>query len=182
MPILKKGLVQIYTGDGKGKTTAALGLAWRMLGAGGKVYICSFLKPAQQTTGETQLAPTLSPNLTYERLPLDWNIPQSLQDPQQTQQMRAAIDQKLAQIKKLAQQGHYDLMILDEIVFCLNQNLADTKIVTDIIQSRAPHVELVLTGRGASKKLIAAADLVTQMNPLKHPYQQGLPPRPGIEY
>jgi cob(I)alamin adenosyltransferase len=182
MAILKKGLVQIYTGSGKGKTTAAFGLAWRMLGAGGKVYICQFLKPADLQTGEAALAVKLTENLTLDRLEQKWDMKAFLSDSTQTQQMQQAIAQKLSQIKKLAQQGRYDLVILDEIIFCLKNHLASFDDLQQIIQSRAAHVELVLTGSGADDKLIQLADLVTEMKEIKHPFQNGLSARQGIEF
>jgi len=180
--ILEKGLVQIYTGDGKGKTTAAFGLACRMLGRGGKVYIYQFLKSPQQTTGETILAERFKDQLTLERLPLSWNMRTSESDPQQVEQMRQVIKQKLNDIRLLVSQGEFDLVILDEIVLCLKKNLALPKDVFQIIEQRAPHVELVLTGRGADEQLISRADLVTHMQQTKHPYQRGTPARIGIEY
>jgi len=112
MAILKKGLVQIYTGDGKGKTTAALGLAWRMLGAGGRVYICQFLKPADLETGEAALARHLAGNLTFERLDEKWDMNTFLSDADQVCTMRQAIARKLSQIQSLVREGRYDLVIL----------------------------------------------------------------------
>ncbi len=182
MAILKKGLVQVYTGKGKGKTTAAFGLALRMLGAAGRVYICQFLKPPDLVTGESQLAEDFAENLTLERVEQEWDMRTSLSDPQKVEQMRQAIAEKLSQIKHLVREGKYDLVILDEIVFCLSENLADWEDVTTIISNRAQHVELVLTGRGADQKLIELADLVTEMQPVKHPWHQGVGARKGIEY
>ena len=182
MTILSKGLVQIYTGNGKGKTTAAFGLAWRMLGSGGRVYICQFLKPADRKTGESALAQCFAENLLLEHLDTPWNMYAADTDTTQNVRTQAAIAEKLSQIRKLAHQGLYDLMILDEIVFCLSKKIAHLKDVCAVINSRAPHVELVLTGRGAEDDLIAHADLVTCMQEIKHPYQNNIPARPGIEY
>jgi len=180
--ILEKGLIHVYTGPGKGKTTAALGLAWRMLGRAGAVYICQFLKPADQITGETLWARKFSEKLTLERLETDWNMRTSEKDPRQFEKMRHAIAEKLTRIRKIVQEGKFDLVILDEIVLCLKKDLARPEDVYDIIQHRADHVELVLTGRGADAALIEKADLVTYMQEIKHPYRQGAPARGGIEY
>ncbi len=182
MAILKKGLVQIYTGDGKGKTTAALGLAWRMLGAGGRVYICQFLKPADLETGEAALARHLAGNLTFERLDEKWDMNTFLSDADQVCTMRQAIARKLSQIQSLVREGRYDLVILDELIFCLKTNLAGWPEVRSLIQSRAASVELVLTGSGADENLIQLADLVTEMKEIKHPFRQGQSARAGIEY
>jgi cob(I)alamin adenosyltransferase len=180
--ILKKGIVQIYTGNGKGKTTAALGLACRMLGRGGKVYICQFLKPARQETGETVLAERFRGQLVLERSELDWDMHTSEHDAQQVEQMRLEIKKQLAQIRQLVRLGEFDLVILDEITLCLNKQLAHKDDMWAILKRRAPHVELVLTGRDADEALIAQADLVTCMEEIKHPFAQGVTARPGIEY
>ncbi len=182
MPILKKGIVQVYTGNGKGKTTAALGLALRMLGVGGRVYVCQFLKPAEQASGEVISARQFAENLTLERLENDWDMRKSLSDDRETKRMRRAIIKKLGEIKQLAQAGKYDMIVLDEIVFCLSKKLARWEDVAGIIEGRAGHVELVLTGRGADDKLIVRADLVTEMQEVKHPYQNGVTARKGVEY
>ena len=180
MPILKKGLVQIYTGPGKGKTTAALGLAWRMLGWGGKVYICQFCKPATLETGEANLAKSL-PGLTLERLEQPWDM-RKHGDPRQARAMHEALSRKLAQIAKLVSTPEFDLVILDELVFCLESGLARREDVYAILDQRAPATELVLTGRGADADLIGRADLVTRMEELKHPFAAGFTARAGIEF
>ena len=182
MALLKKGLVQLYTGKGKGKTSAAFGLAWRMLGRGGRVYICQFLKPDNQISGETILAERFEGLLTLERLEHGWDMRTIDTDHQQAQQARQAISAKLAQIRQLAKSGNYDVMILDEIVFCLDKKLTRREDVWAVIDERAGHVEIVLTGRDADDELIARADLVTCMEEVKHPFQKGISARLGIEY
>ena len=181
LSILKKGLVQVYTGNGTGKTTAAFGLAWRMLGRGGKVYICQFLKPSGRVTGESIFARQFASQLTFEQVEQDWNLCNSERDPQQRESMQFAVAEKLEQITQIARTGNYDLMILDELVVCLEKNLARWEDVKRILAERAEHVELVLTGRGAGNKLIESADLVTRMEEVKHPYRQGISARRGIE-
>jgi cob(I)alamin adenosyltransferase len=181
LAILTKGLVQVYTGNGKGKTTAAFGLAWRMLGRGGKVYICQFLKPSGRITGESMFARQFESQLTFEQVEQDWNLYNSERDPQQKERMQTAIVEKLEQIAQIAREGNYDLMILDELVVCLEKHLAQWEDVKRVLNERAEHVELVLTGRGADEDLIESADLVTRMEEIKHPYQQGITARQGIE-
>ena len=182
LPILQKGLVQVYTGNGKGKTTAAFGLAWRMLGRGGKVYICQFLKPSGRVTGESIFARQFESQLTFEQVEQDWNVYNSERDPQQRERMLSAVAETLEQITQIARAGTYDLMILDELVVCLEKNLARWEDVKRILDERAEHVELILTGRGAGADLMASADLVTRMEEVKHPYQKKIPARQGIEY
>jgi len=184
MAVLKKGMVEIYTGPGKGKTTAALGLAWRMLGAGGRVYICQFLKPRDLPTAEAVLAQKLQKKLplVFDGLRQEWDMAKARTDREQFRRMQSAIAEKLIQIKEIARKGKYDLIILDEIVYCLYNKLAREEDVLEIIRQRARHVEIVLTGRGANKKLMEQADLVTQMREIKHPYQKGQKARRGIEY
>jgi len=181
MPILEKGLVHIYTGEGKGKTTASLGLAWRMLGWGAKVYICQFLKPANRKTGETILAGRFADALTLDQLDLEWDIKTSALDPKMRRKMKEAITQKLLSIRILAREGGYALMILDGLLGCLSLGLITENPVLELLNDRATHVEIVLTGRGATAALIDAADLVTDMKSIKHPYDGGLAARKGIE-
>ena len=173
--------MQVYTGSGKGKTTAALGLTWRMLGRGGKVYICQFLKPSGRVTGESIFAQRFKNQLMFEQVEQDWNLCNSENDPQQRENMQTAVAEKLEQITQIAREGKYDLMILDELVVCLEKHLARWENVKRILDERAKHVELVLTGRGADHDLIESADLITNMEEIKHPYQKGIPARRGIE-
>lgn len=182
MPILERSLVQVFTGEGKGKTSAAFGLAWRMLGHGGKVYVCQFLKPVDIATGEAKLAGQFAGHLTLERLAEPWDMRKGTDDAEQVARMTAAIGAKLAAVRQIAQEGRYDLMILDEIVLCVSMGLARREDVYAIIDQRARHTELILTGRGADDDLIERADLVTQIGSTKHPYEQGMTARRGIEY
>jgi len=180
--VLKRGLVQVYTGDGKGKSTAALGLAWRMLGHGGAVYICQFLKSGGLRSGEVRLIETLAGGVTLERIDEPWDMARGFEDARQVRRMSGVISAKLAQIRPLASAGRYDLVILDEIVLCIARKLARREDVFAIMDGRAGHVELVLTGRGADDELMDRADLVTRMEAVKHPFSKGLPARAGIEY
>ena len=185
MAILGKGLVQVYTGDGKGKSTASLGLAWRMLGQGGRVYICQFLKGGQGDCGEVKLQERLGglgDGLRLERLGEPWDMRKGFEDREQVRRMSGAISRKLGEIRQMAAEGAYDLVILDEIVLCLAKGVAKKEDVFAIMEDRAEHVELVLTGRGADDELIGRAELVTRMEAVKHPFEQKLAARRGIEY
>jgi len=173
---LIKGLVQVYTGDGKGKTSAAFGLALRAVGRGLKVYIIQFIKGGFDY-GELYVVEKI-PNLklaTFGRGRFVTEIPASEED---TKLAREAFE--LA--KKIVGSGEYDVVILDEVNVALNLKMISIDEVTDLIKNKPKHVELILTGRYASPQIIDAADLVTEMREVKHPYAQGVPPRKGIEF
>jgi cob(I)alamin adenosyltransferase len=180
--MLKKGLVQIYTGDGKGKTTAAFGLALRAAGQGNKVLIYQFLKPPSLDIGERFALQLGAVRIRVEALDVPWDMSKSLDDEEDVAKMQAAISKVLERITETAEKRFYDCVILDEIVFCLSKGLAKLEDIRNIIDKRDPAVEIVLTGRGATKELIALADLVTEMKNIKHPFDKGLPPRRGIEF
>jgi cob(I)alamin adenosyltransferase len=180
--MLEKGLVQVYTGDGKGKTTAAFGLALRAAGHGNKVLICQFLKPASLATGERIAVQPLVDHICIETPDEPWDMATSPRDRQAFTRMREAIHAALLQIAEDAGRRTFDMIVLDEIVYCLSQGLADLSDVKRIIDQRDPAVEIVLTGRGATPELIGLADLVTEMKKIKHPFDKGMPARCGIEY
>ena len=180
--MLEKGIVQIYTGNGKGKTTAAFGLALRAAGQGNKVLIYQFLKPASLETGERIALREGALDIRIEALDVPWAMSGSWDDGKAVSQMRAAIGEVLARIAEMAQNRLYDVLILDEIVFCLSKGLAELEDVRKIIEQRYPTVEIVLTGRDATVELMELADLVTEMKNIKHPFDAGQPARRGIEH
>ena len=180
--MLEKGLVQIYTGDGKGKTTAAFGLALRAAGQGHKVLIYQFLKPASLDIGERFALQLGAVRIRVESLDVPWDMSQSLKDEKAVSQMQAAISEVLERIAATGEKRFYDLLILDEIVFCLSKGLAKLEDIKNIIDKRDSAVEIVLTGRGATKELMALADLVTEMKNVKHPFDKGISARRGIEF
>jgi cob(I)alamin adenosyltransferase len=180
--MLEKGLVQIYTGDGKGKTTAAFGLALRAAGQGNKVLIYQFLKPSSLDIGERFALQLGAVRIRVESLDETWDMSKSLKDEEAVSQMKKAISQALERIAQTAEKRFYDVLILDEIVFCLSKSLARLEDVKNIIDRRDPAVEIVLTGRGATDELMALADLVTEMKNVKHPFDKGTSARRGIEF
>lgn len=180
--MLEKGLVQVYTGDGKGKTTVAFGLALRAAGQGNRVLICQFLKPSSVTTGERIALQPLADCIHVEALAQEWDMATSFQDRQAVARTREAIKNALVRIAENARRRVYNMIVLDEIVFCLSQGLARLEDVKRVIDQRDPAVEIVLTGRGATAELIELADLVTEMKNIKHPFDKGMPARCGIEY
>ena len=180
--MLKKGLVQIYTGDGKGKTTAALGLALRAAGQGNKVLIYQFLKPASLKLGERLALEATDLPIVVKSLEAKWDIVTSKDNPADVAAAKTAIGEALGKLTESAHSGEYDVMILDEIVYCLSKRLAAFEDVKNLIKNKHLGTELVLTGRGAGEGLIDLADLVTEMKPLKHPEGKGISARKGIEF
>ncbi len=180
--MLEKGLVQIYTGDGKGKTTAAFGLALRAAGQGNKVLIYQFLKPPSLDIGERFALQLGAVRIRLEALDIEWDMAKSLEAPEQVAQAKAAISKALERIAETGEKRFYDLLILDEIIFCLSKGLAKLEDIKNVIDKRDPAVEIVLTGRGATQDLIAMADLVTEMKNIKHPFDKGIEARRGIEF
>lgn len=188
--MLEKGLVQIYTGDGKGKTTAGLGLALRAAGQGNNVLIYQFLKPPSLDIGE-RLALSSLQSIKVEALDVQWDMttsPKGAKSPKDHKAVAAvqsAIHESLEQLAKRATKRDFDVLILDEIVYCVAKGLAKLENVKKVIEDRDKHVEIVLTGRGATKELIALADLVTEMKNIKHPFDNPGAPgeaRRGIEF
>jgi len=176
MPKLEKGLVQVYTGNGKGKSSAAFGLALRAIGRGLKVYIIQFIKGGFDY-GELYLVDKL-PNLTLKAFGRGKFV---MAKPPEKEDIKLAGEAfKLA--KKVVESGEYDIVILDEINVALNLKLINLEKVLELIKNKPKHVELILTGRYASKEIIEAADLVTEMKEVKHPFNKGYQARKGIEY
>lgn len=171
-----QGLVQIYTGSGKGKSTAAMGLALRAVGHGLRVYAALFLK-GDTRYGEFEAAKFL-PNFTLARFG-----PGHLVDMLNVKdEERAAAQEAFAESRQALLSGKYDVVILDEINVAVAWKLIDVEQVLALIQERPPNVELVLTGRYAHRQLIDVADLVTEMKQVKHPYEKGILSREGIDY
>ena len=180
--MLEKGLVQIYTGDGKGKTTAAFGLALRAAGQGNKVLIYQFLKPPSLDIGERFALQLGAVKIRVEALDTPWDMSQSFDDEKAVAKTQAAISNVLERLAQTAEKRFYDVLILDEIVFCLSKGLAKLDDIKNVIDKRDPAVEIILTGRGATEELIELADLVTEMKNIKHPFDNGLGARRGIEF
>ena len=180
--MLKKGLVQIYTGDGKGKTTAAFGLALRAAGQGNKVLIYQFLKPASLKLGERLALEQTELPIVINALEAKWDIATSQDNPADVAAAKAAIAEAVEKLTETAHSGEYDVIILDEIVYCLSKGLAAFEDVERLIKNKHTHTELVLTGTGASDSVVNLADLVTEMKLRKHPHEKQVPARKGIEF
>jgi cob(I)alamin adenosyltransferase len=174
----EKGLVHIYTGAGKGKTTAALGLALRAAGWGKKVIIYQFLKPPALKLGERKAVAKAKLPIKIVPVDIKWNM----SGKNNKKLVSDKINQVCEEIQAVAKKGKYDLIILDEIVFCLFKKLTCLEDIKDIIKSKKPDIEIIMTGRGATKELIKLAEVVTEMKKIKHPFRKGTNARKGIEY
>jgi cob(I)alamin adenosyltransferase len=172
---LERGCTQVYTGNGKGKTTAALGLALRAVGRGLKVCVFQFIKGGGPY-GEHLIADKLAPFFTI----IQTGQPGWVNTRDITAD-RSIAQEALVRAKGLLISGDYDLFICDEINGAVGFGLVDVDQVLELIRQRPEKVELVLTGRNAHERVIEAADLVTEMREIKHYYKAGVPARTGIE-
>ncbi len=170
------GMVYVFTGDGKGKTSAALGIALRAAGHGLRTHITFFMK-GEYPYGE-QKTLGLLPNITVARFgSLEFVDPNQIK-PEEKEQARLAMENA----RIAAQSGHFDLVILDEVNVAAAWKLIDVEDVLRFIREKPENLEVILTGRHASPEVIAVADLVTEMKEIKHPYRKGIPSRKGIDY
>jgi len=169
------GLIIVHTGDGKGKTTAALGTALRAVGSGFKVFMVQFIKGPWKA-GEHRMAEKI-PNLEIRRMGegFTWDTKDPARD---TQVAHEAWDF----CKELIRKNEHDLLIFDEINVALNLGYLDVDEVVETIRNKPPLMHIILTGRGAPQKLIDAADLVTEMREVKHPFHAGIYAQKGIEF
>ena len=170
----EKGYLQVYTGEGKGKTTAALGLALRASGRGIPVYIGQFMKG--QDYGELHALPRLG-TVTHEQ----YGDPGWVYKGKITPAQRALAEEGFRKGKAALLSGKYRIVILDEINMAIWFELIPLEAVLELIDTRPGGVELILTGRRAAEEVIARADLVTEMREVKHYYTQGVGARVGIE-
>ncbi|WP_416828829.1 cob(I)yrinic acid a,c-diamide adenosyltransferase [Ectobacillus polymachus] len=175
-----KGLTLVYTGDGKGKTTAALGLAVRAAGRGKRVLVIQFIKSPQRTYGE---------HITFEKIGIEMHqTGVGFTWTKTPEEHREALNKAWAFTKEKVFSGLYDVVILDE----LNNALAISKFPVDdvlpldevihLIQTRPEGMHLIITGRSAKEEIIACADLVTEMKEVKHYYKEGVQAVKGIEF
>lgn len=174
--MLETGLVQVYTGKGKGKTSAAFGAALRAVGRGFRVHIIQFIKGGFDY-GELYSVKYL-PNLKLTAFGRGRFITEPQPPQEDVQQVREGFE--LA--KQVVSGGEYDIVVLDEINVAVHLKMIGVDEVVELIRNKPKHVELILTGRNAPTQVIELADLVTEMKEIKHPYAKGIPKRKGIEY
>jgi cob(I)alamin adenosyltransferase len=180
--MLEKGLVQVYTGDGKGKTTAAFGLALRAAGQGHRVMVYQFLKPRGLDVGERFAIEIGAVRIRVESLDEPWPMTGPPPGAERAAEVAGAVSAAMQRLAETAERRFYDVLILDELVYCLARGLARIEQVRELLERRDPRVEIVLTGRGATGELLEMADLVTEMKNIKHPFDGGVAARRGIEY
>jgi cob(I)alamin adenosyltransferase len=172
----KQGLVMVYTGDGKGKTTAALGLAMRAMGHGKKVYFLQFMKGSKEY-GEVQLAPQL-PLLTLVQSGLESFV---IKGDLSEEDVRLARE-GLEFAKQAVNNGDYDLVVLDEVNIALDYELFPLEEVLELIRNKPGKLDLVLTGRYVPLEILATADTISEVREIKHHYASGVQARAGIEF
>lgn len=171
------GLVQVYTGDGKGKSTAAFGLAVRAAGHGLRVIIIQFMKEGAIETGESKALSQIS-GIELHRFGRSF-----IYSPKPTiEEVTDAVGLGIALAREILSGHNCDVLILDEIMAPIHHGAATLGQAIELIEMRPAAMELVLTGRNCPEEIIDRADLVTKMSVLKHPYEKGIAARRGIEY
>jgi cob(I)alamin adenosyltransferase len=173
---MTKGLLTVYTGNGKGKTTAALGLVFRALGHGQKVCFIQFIKGAWKT-GEANLSSQFGALLDFHVMGrgFTWKSDDREQD-------RVLAREAWDFAVKMIRQNTYDLIVLDELTYLMHYAMIAEDEILAVLTGRPQMLHIVVTGRYASEGLLAAADLVTEMQVVKHPYASGIKAQKGFEY
>lgn len=179
MAELKKGYVQIYTGNGKGKTTAAVGLAVRAAGNEYNVYMVQFLKGSN--TGELKSAEKLAPYFNIFRFEKKRGFFWTLNDEEKTE-LKSEIQKAYDFCCTVLKEKKCDILIMDEVMGALHNNLITEEQLLQLIDSKPQNMELILTGRNVPPKIAEKADLITEMKDIKHYFDIGVPAREGIEY
>jgi cob(I)alamin adenosyltransferase len=174
-----RGLVLIYTGKGKGKTTAALGIVLRAVGHGLKVLMIQFIK-GEWYYGELSSSKRLTPE--FEMIAAGKGFIGILDDDHDFGEHKKSAKDALILAKEKISSKKYDIIILDEINYAINLKLVSTEEVLELINVRPKDTSIVLTGNYAPLEIIKVADLVTEMNEIKHPYKYGIKAKRGIDY
>ncbi len=174
-----RGLLIVYTGDGKGKTTAALGLCVRAVGYGMRVAIIQFVKGSWHY-GEKDGVRRLAPEVSFEAMGkgfvgiIDDKLPRD--------EHEKAARETLAEVEQVITRGEHDIVILDEVNVALGLKLLTPQAVIDVVRKRPPKMHVVCTGRDAPPELIDIADLVTEMKEIKHPFRKGMKAQRGLDF
>lgn len=176
---LEKGLVQVYTGNGKGKTTASIGLGIRAYGNGLKVIMIQFLKSG--ITGELNLLNNLGENFKVYRFEKEKDFTWNLTD-EQKEELKKEITEGFDFAKKVVKEDLCDMLILDEVMASVNGGYIKEDDVVKLIENKPENMEIVLTGRNVPKAIADKSDLITEMKDIKHYFNNGVPARKGIEF
>ena len=174
---MQKGLVEVYTGNGKGKTTSAFGLVLRALGRGKRVIIFQFIKSSDFPSGEVIALKKAFPEVEIIQGGSGRFIKGS-----PTEEDISMAKNLYKKVVQSASSGEYDIVIVDEIFPAYNVGLITLEEILELIEKKDDNTELVLTGRGAPEEVISLSHLVTEMREIKHPYKEGVKARMGIEY
>jgi cob(I)alamin adenosyltransferase len=177
----RQGLVMVWTGKGKGKTTASLGLAMRAAGHKMSVLFLQFVKGAWKT-GEREVLPLLAPYVEHQVMGKGFTIERLRNKNVPLEDHAAAARAAFEYAQEAVQSGKYQMVILDEIMATMNAGLVGVDEVVALAQEKPPMLHLVLTGRNAPPELVAVADLVSEIQPVKHPLQAGIPAQRGVEF
>lgn len=175
---LEKGLIQVYTGDGKGKTTAALGQGLRSCGRGLKVYMVQFLKGGD--TGELHSVKKLHPLFEIFRFEKERGFFWTLNE-QEKKELKEEIEKGFEFIKKVVANDECDILIIDELLGVLGNKLLEVNEVVKLLKSKPDTMEIIITGRNVPPEIFEIADLITEMKEIKHYFRKGIPAREGIE-
>ena len=175
----KGGLTIVYTGKGKGKTTAALGIALRATGYEKKTCMIQFIKGSWHY-GEMDSSKRLEPE--FEMVAVGKGFVGIIDDKSSKEDHEKVAKEAIKVSNEKIQSGNYDIVILDEINYAVNLNLISVNDVLELIESKPKEVDLVLTGNYAKDEVIEIADLVTEMKEIKHPFQQGIKAKKGIDF
>ncbi len=175
---MQKGMVHIYYGKGKGKTTAALGLVLRALNYNLKIAVVKFFKTRNISGEDEILQEYKNVKIIFSKYP----HPMFMKDPEQNKKESFDYQHSLFERAVRIVQNKYDIIILDEVLDLIKENIISTKDMINLIKSKKENIELILTGHYINESLIKHADLVTQMISIKHYYDRGVPPRRGVEF
>ena len=193
---MEKGLVEVYTGNGKGKTTAALGLALRAIGRGYRVLFVQFMKSGEfgEHLGAKALYPRIQfvqagkPYFVIKRSEASDETRKALgnamvfEDGHPPEDYKKVIEEGMERAEREVLSGEWDVVVLDEINVAIHMGFLDKNRILKLIREKPPSVELILTGRYADPAIIEAADLVTEIKEIKHPFRKGIMARKGIEF
>jgi cob(I)alamin adenosyltransferase len=173
---MNKGLLSVFTGDGKGKTTAALGLAFRALGHGKKVCFIQFIKGAW-VSGEAKFSKNLHEFLDFHVMGrgFTWKSEDIEKD-------REAAREAWNFAVRMIRENSYDLIVLDELTYLIQYNMMTEEEILRVLKNKPKRLHLVVTGRNASSGLLELADLITEMKAVKHPYASGVKAQKGFDY
>ncbi|MEG2634307.1 MAG: cob(I)yrinic acid a,c-diamide adenosyltransferase [Oscillospiraceae bacterium] len=175
---MHRGLIQIYCGDGKGKTTAAVGLCTRAAGCGMQILFAQFLK--SNNTGERSVFSSLE-NVIMPEIPPDTKFVKDMSEVEFAH-AKDFFSSLFKQCYDCAVSGDFDIVVMDEIFSAIKYGIVTNEILAELLVQKSPHTELVLTGRDPHESIIKLADYVTEMQLIKHPYRRGISARKGIEF